>query len=60
MPIEKIEETSKYKNILEKVMLEFRVRLNKQLYEEEIISYDVYHNMEIYLIKKISILNKNQ
>lgn len=41
------------KKVLEKVLLEYRVRLNKELYEEESISYDVYQNMENYLIKKI-------
>lgn len=48
------------KKIVEKVLLEYRIRLNKQLYEEESISYDIYHNMENYLIKKLNILNKSQ
>ena len=58
MSTEQKKELSQSQNILEKVMLEFRIRLNKQLYEEKTIRYDVYHNMENYLIKKISILNK--
>lgn len=60
MNIEQFKSVIDSKKIVEKVLLEFRIRLNKQLYEEESISYDIYHNMENYLIKKLNILNKSQ
>lgn len=59
MDIEQAKAVIDSKKVLEKVLLEYRIRLNKQLYEEESISYDIYHNMENYLIKKLNILNKS-
>lgn len=53
MDIEETKAVINSKKVLEKVLLEYRIRLNKELYEEESISYDVYQNMENYLIKKI-------
>lgn len=37
--------------------LQFRIRLNKVLYEDKIISLEVYQKMENYLISKLSKLN---
>ena len=34
--------------------LQFRIRLNKVLYEEKVISLEVYQKMENYLISKLS------
>lgn len=34
--------------------LQFRIRLNKVLYEDKIISLEVYQKMENYLISKLS------
>lgn len=34
--------------------LQFRIRLNKILYEDKIISLEIYQKMENYLISKLS------
>ena len=34
--------------------LQFRIRLNKILYEDKVISLEVYQKMENYLISKLS------
>ena len=34
--------------------LQFRIRLNKVLYEEKVISLEAYQKMENYLISKLS------
>ena len=34
--------------------LQFRIRLNKALYEDKVISLEVYQKMENYLISKLS------
>ena len=34
--------------------LQFRIRLNKVLYEDKVISLEVYQKMENYLISKLS------
>ena len=34
--------------------LQFRIRLNKVLYEEKVISLEVYQKMENYLLSKLS------
>ena len=34
--------------------LQFRIRLNKILYEDRVISLEVYQKMENYLISKLS------
>ncbi len=34
--------------------LQFRIRLNKLLYEDKIISLEIYQKMENYLISKLS------
>ena len=34
--------------------LQFRIRINKILYDENIISLDIYQKMESYLISKLS------
>ena len=41
-------------NINDKFNIEFRIRLNKSLYENKIISLEVYQKMEKYLISKLS------
>ena len=43
--------------IKEKVNLKLRLEINRKLYEEKIISLDVYQKMENYLIKKLNSLN---
>lgn len=42
----------------EKFNLQFRIRLNKILYEDKIISLEVYQKMENYLISKLSKINE--
>ena len=37
-----------------KFNLQFRIRLNKILYEDKVISLEVYQKMENYLISKLS------
>lgn len=34
--------------------LQFRIRLNKILYEDKVISLEIYQKMENYLISKLS------
>lgn len=34
--------------------LQFRIRLNKVLYEDKVISLEVYQRMENYLVSKLS------
>lgn len=43
--------------MLEIFNLNFRIRLNKILYEEKEISLEVYQKMENYLISKLAKLN---
>ena len=43
--------TNKIKN---EFNLQFRIRLNKVLYEDKVISLEVYQKMENYLISKLA------
>ena len=38
---------------LEEAIVEFRIRLNKRLYDNKIISLETYHDMEKFLITKL-------
>lgn len=46
--------TEENRKISNDILLEFRLGLNKKLYDENIISLEVYQNMENYLIKKLN------
>ena len=43
--------------IKEEVNLKLRLEINRKLYEEKVISLEVYQKMENYLIKKLNNLN---
>ena len=49
-------ENNKY---IEEIILEFRIRLNKRLYDNEVITLEIYQKMENYLITKLNKLHNN-
>lgn len=42
----------------EKFNLQFRIRLNKMLYEDKVINLEIYQKMGNYLISKLSKTNE--
>lgn len=49
-------ENNKY---IKEIILEFRIRLNKRLYDNEVITLEIYQKMENYLITKLNKLHNN-
>lgn len=43
----------------EEVLLNLKLKINNELYEEKIISYDVFKYIRKKLMKKIEIIHKN-
>lgn len=44
---------------IEEIILEFRIRLNKRLYDNDVITLEIYQKMENYLITKLNKLHNN-
>lgn len=43
-----------------KLMIDFKICINKRLYEDNVISFDVYRQMEDYLLKKLNRVINNK
>lgn len=41
------------KKTLEQIMIEYRIKLNQKLYEEKVIDYRVFSQMQDFLMKKL-------
>lgn len=44
---------------IEEIILEFRIKLNKRLYDNDVITLEIYQKMANYLITKLNKLDNN-
>lgn len=45
---------NKVQNLNEKIYLEISLIVNKKIYEEELISYEVYNNVQTSILEKLN------